>query len=189
MYSKKIEQILEDLENKDIEIAGGAVVGMVLSIVNSLIKYISNLTIGKEKYKDVEDEVINILNDANEVKNNTLQVIDKDKEVLENILAAYKRRKEDEEKYFLVCKKSVEFCMEVLNYAYSTLILADRISKVGNKMLSSDFKICKYYAFASVQSAIVNVNINLNSITDIEYVEEITKKCNEILENSKKICV
>ena len=188
MYGEKIIPILEDLENKDIEIAGGAVVGMVLSIVNSLIKYISNLTIGKEKYKDVEDEVIKILNDANDLKFNTLQAIDKDKEILENILSAYKKRKEDEEKYFLVCKESVEFCMDVLKYAYNTLVLADKISKVGNKMLSSDFKICKYYAFASVQSAIVNVNINLQSIADEKYVKEITEEYEKILEDSKKIC-
>ena len=34
MYNKKLKPILEDLESKDIEIAGGSVVGMVLSEIN-----------------------------------------------------------------------------------------------------------------------------------------------------------
>ena len=48
MYNDKIKHILEDLENKDIDIAGGSVVGMVLSTINSLITYIANLTVGKK---------------------------------------------------------------------------------------------------------------------------------------------
>ena len=187
MYFEKMEPLLEDLENKEIEIAGGAVVGMVLTTVNSLIKYIVNLTIGKEKYIDVQDEVKDILNEANNLKLDTLKVIDKDKEVLENILSAYKLRKDDEEKYIMICKEAVDFCMKVLDYAYRTLELSNRISKVGNKMLASDFKICKYYAYASIQSAIVNVDINLKSLDDSEYKEKIVNKYNIILENANKI--
>lgn len=182
MYNEKIIEILEDVENKEIEIAGGSVVGIVLSTVTSLIKYISNLTFGKEKYANVQDKVQEIFNEADLLKRKALLSIDKDKEVLEEILQAYKIRKTNEEKYLEVCKKSVEFCMEVLQMAYKIFILSNDISKVGNKMLSSDFEICKYYSIASVKSAIVNVKINLQSINDKEYVDKINFECEEILE-------
>ena len=61
MYGEKIKPILEDLENKDIDVAGGGVVGIVLSSVNSLIRYIANLTLGKKKYEDVQDKIKEIL--------------------------------------------------------------------------------------------------------------------------------
>ena len=185
MYSKKMEQILNDIEDKEIEIAGGSVVGMVLATVNSLIKYISNLTLGKKKYEDVEQEVKQILDDANNLKIKTLEVIDKDKEILENLLNAYRLRKQDENQYIEACKISVEFCMEVVDMAFQTLKLSDKISKVGNKMLSSDFKICKYYSFASIQSAIVNVEINLESIDDNIYKRKIKEKCDKILKSAE----
>ena len=187
MYKEKLEPILDDLENKDIEIAGGSVVGMNLAIINSLIKYISNLTIGKKKYEDVQDEVKSILLEAKILKTDSLHVIDQDKVVLEKILDAYKKRKENEEQYQFVCRESVEFCMKVLNIAFSTLKLSNRISKVGNKMLSSDFKISKYYAFASVKSAIVNVEINLDSLKNEKYKEEIKEKYNNILEEARRL--
>ncbi len=186
MYLEKMEPILEDLESKEVEIAGGSVVGMVLATVNSLIKYISNLTFGKKKYEDVQDKVQEILNQAEESKIGTLKVIDEDKEVLEQILQAYKTRKDDEEKYNQVCKEAVEFCMQVVEKAYSTLKLSDEISKVGNRMLSSDFKICKYYSYASIQSAIVNVDINLGSVQDEEYKNSIKEKCEKILKEAEK---
>ena len=141
MYFEKMNPILNDLENKEIEIAGGSVVGMALSTINSLIKYIANLTINKKNYEDVQDKVKEILEKAENLKQNSLQAIDKDKELLEEILNAYKIRKENAEKYSQVCKQAVEFCMNVVNIANETLKLSDEISKVGNKMLSSDFKI------------------------------------------------
>lgn len=185
MYGEKLEPILNDLENKNVEIAGGSMVGMVIATVNSLIKYISNLTLGKKKYEEVQTKVEEILKNAEKLKTEALEVVDKDKEVLEEILKAYKVRKEDESQYEKACKESVEFCMQVVKLAFKTLKLSDEISKVGNKMLSSDFKICKYYSFASIESAIVNVDINLEAVNDSEYKENVINNYNEILENAR----
>ena len=68
MYYEKMIPILSDIENRDLEIAGGSVVGIVLSTINSLITYISNLTIGKKKYEDVQDKVKDILLQAENLK-------------------------------------------------------------------------------------------------------------------------
>ena len=186
MYYEKLNPILDDLENKNIEIAGGSVVGMVLSTVNSLIKYIANLTVDKKNYENVQEEIKEILVRADKLKQNSMKAIDKDKEVLEKILTSYKTRKENLEKYEQVCREAVDFCMDVANVANDTLILSDEISKVGNKMLSSDFKICKYYSIASIQSALENVYINLKSIKDKEYINRIENECNKVLESIQK---
>ncbi len=186
MYSDKLVPILEDIESKETEIAGGAVVGIVLAEVNSLIEYICNLTVGKTKYKDVENEVIEIKRRAEDFKCRSSEVIDKDKDVLEEVLKFYKTRKENPIDYEKASKKAVEFCMNVTTLALDTLKIVNKISKIGNKMLSSDFKICSYYAFASVQSSIVNVDINLNGIEDEAYKMQKQKECMEILEEAKK---
>ena len=186
MYFEKMNPILNDIENKEIEIAGGSVVGIVLSTINSLITYISNLTIGKKKYEDVQDKVKDILLQAENLKEKSLKAIDKDKEILEEILEAYKLRKENIQNYQQVCKKAVDFCMEVVHIADKTLKLSDEISKVGNRMLASDFKICKYYSIASVQSAMENVYINLKSIEDEAFTKQIEDECKDILEEIQK---
>ena len=186
MYYEKMNPILNDLENKETDIAGGSVVGIVLSTINSLIKYISNLTIGKKNYEDVQEKIKEILEQAESLKAKSLSAIDKDKEILEEILSAYKMRKEDKTKYQQVCKNAVDFCMEVVNTANETLKLSDEISKVGNRMLASDFKICKYYSIASVQAAMENVYINLKAIEDEEYKKRIEEKCKKVLEGIQK---
>lgn len=185
MYYEKMNPILEDIENKEVEIAGGSVVGMVLSTVNSLITYIANLTINKKKYENVQDKIKEIMQEAQNLKKKSLDAIDKDKEILEEILEAYKTKKENEERYQEICKKATEFCMQVVYIANDTLKLADEISKVGNRMLESDFKICKYYALASVWSSVENVYINVKSIADEEYKFKIEEKCKEILQSAQ----
>ncbi len=182
MYNEKLMPILEDLENKGIELAGGSVVGIVLSTINSLIIYIANLSFGKKGYEEVQYKIQEILKEAEDLKIKSLQAIDKDKQILEEILKAYKIKKQNNQKYQEVCKFAVEFCMEVVNIAKETLILTQKIAKYGNKMLSSDFEICRLYSIASIKSAIVNVNINLKGIEDETYKIEIQNKCNSILE-------
>ncbi|MCI9064152.1 MAG: cyclodeaminase/cyclohydrolase family protein [Clostridia bacterium] len=185
MYYEKIEDILNDLEDKELEIAGGSVVGMMLATVNSLIIYISNLTIGKKKYLEVEEEVKQILQEAKVLKQKSMLSIDKDKEVLEKILDKYKTRKDGPEEYELACKEAVEFALEVVEIAYKTKDLSDKISKVGNRMLASDFKICKYYSEASIKASKENYYINYNSIENEKIQKELNSKYNKILEKYK----
>ena len=187
MYNEKLKPILEDLENKDIEIAGGSVVGMALSQINSLIIYICNLTIGKSKYANVQTEVISIKKEAEILKNQVLEAIDQDKEVLNHVLKAYKKRKENPEKYEIANKNATEFCIEVTRKALETLKLANRISKVGNKMMSSDFNICSLYGFSSVEASIINVKINLHEVKDVAFKEQKTEEYWKIHQEAEKI--
>ena len=185
MYFEKLTPILNDIENKDIDVAGGSVVSMVLSITNSLINYICNLTKDKKKYEDVRDKVIKLQEQSQKLQQKNLIAIDKDEEILRKMLKAYKNRKEEPEKLEPIYRKSAEFCVSVTENALETLKLAEQISKIGNQMLASDFKICILYAYTSVEASLENVKININSITDEEYRNKLQSKCDTIYEEAK----
>ena len=187
MYYEKLMPILADLESKDVEVAGGSVVPMVLSIINALIDYICNLTKDKKNYQNVREEVLKIKEECEELRMNTLKAIDQDEKILKEILDAYKKRNEEPEKLEEVSKKSAEFCIEVTENALNTLKLAKRISEIGNRMLSSDFKICMLYAFTSVEAGIENVKINVDSVKDEAYKNTLTEKYKKLYEEAKNI--
>lgn len=177
MYQNKLKDILNDLENPNTHIAGGSVVGVVLSTINSLIIYSCNLTIGKPKYQEVEPQVKDILTKAQTNKEKSLNSIDQDNDILEELLSKYKTRKEDPESYEEICTKAVEFALEVISLAYQTKELSKEISKVGNKMLSSDYNICLYLSKAAIKSSYENYFINLGGIQN----EEIKNNFNQTL--------
>ena len=116
-----------------------------------------------------------------------LTVIDEDRIVLDKILKAYKVRKSEPEKLEEASKESVIFCKEVMENALETLELSKRISTVGNRMLSSDFEISKKYAFSSIEASIVNIEINLKSVSDKDFVNKIRKDYMEKYEEAKKL--
>lgn len=186
LYNEKLKPILDDLESPEIELAGGSTVGMMLSITNSLIIYICNLTIGKKKYEEVQDEVIRIKNEATKIKEIALKVIDEDREVLDKILKAYKTRKTSPYKLEEASKAGVLFCKDVMEKAIQTVKLSERIAKVGNKMLSSDFEISKKYAISSVEASIVNIEINLKFVNDENFIKQIRKDYSNKIEKIKK---
>ena len=187
MYYEKLLPILSDLENKDVEIAGGSVVCMVLSITNALIDYICNLTKDKKNYENVREEVIKIKKESEELRKKSLEAIDQDEIILNEILESYKKRKEKPEQLEEACKKSAEFCLIVTKNALSTLKLAKEISQIGNKMLSSDFKICIMYAYTSIQAGIENVKINVNSVKDEGYIKEMIAKYEVIKKEADEV--
>lgn len=180
LYNEKMIPILDDLENPEIELAGGSTVGMLLSVTNSLIKYICNKTLGKKKYENVQEEVLKIKEEANNLKKYALSIIDEDRVVLDEILKTYRLKKEEPKLYEEACKNGVDFCLEVTKKAVCTLKLVDRLEKVGNRMLASDFEICRNYAMASIEASIVNVEVNMKSVNNEEYVRGIRSCLEEV---------
>lgn len=185
MYKdQSIIKFCDDLENKQINMGGGSLIALNLATVNSLIQYIANLTIGKKKYQSHDFELMQLLDESKKIKEIMLDSIDKDNLILEKILASYKSRKEDNVSYQNACKEAVEFGIFVLEKSYDTLCLVDKISKIGNTNLVSDFEIAMEYAYASVKSSITNIKINIKYIEDNGYKTTVVKKYDQILVNS-----
>jgi formiminotetrahydrofolate cyclodeaminase len=59
-------------------------------------------------------------------------------------------------------------------------------AELGNKNALSDAGVAALMLQASIESAILNVKINLSSIKDETYKEEITSKCEELVKHGRK---
>ena len=128
-----------------------------------------------------------IKEEAESLKEKALYIIDEDRNVLDKILKAYKTRKENPEELEEASKASVIFCKEVMEKAFKTLKLSKRIALVGNRMLSSDFEISKKYAFSSVEASIVNIEINLKSVSDEKFVKKVREEYLKQYEEAKEM--
>lgn len=186
MYRQKsIEKFLDDLSSKNSIPGGGSAAALSGALNAAVVSFISNLTIGKEKYKDVEAEAKEILLESEELKEEMLKMIDQDSEILSKILDGYKAGDQDQVKS--VCQDAVEFSLDMTKKAVRLMRLTLEISEIGNRMLASDFEVAAYIGDAAVGSAIANVKINLNNLDDEEYKENVKKEYTKLKDESSKL--
>ena len=186
MYSQKsIEEFLNDLSSSNSIPGGGSAAALSGALNAAVISFIANLTIGKEKYKEVEAEAKEILAESEELKKEMLLMIDQDSKILSDILDSYKDG--DQNKVKSVCQDAVEFSMDMTKKAVRLMRLSLEISEIGNRMLASDFEVAAYIGDAAVGSAIANVKINLKSLDNQEYKSNIEKEYLKLKAESSRL--
>ena len=186
MYREKtVEEFLDELSSSNSIPGGGSAAALSGALNAAVISFIANLTIGKKKYEEVETEAQEILAESQELKKEMLMMIDQDSEILSDILDSYKTGDQDRVKN--VCHDAVEFSMDMTKKAVRLMRLSLEISEIGNQMLASDFEVAAYIGDAAVGSAIANVKINLKSLENEEYKENIKKEYLKLKEESSRL--
>jgi len=112
-------------------------------------------------------------------------MIDQDSRILSDILDSYKAG--DKNKVKTVCQDAVEFSMDMTKKAVRLMRLSLEISEIGNRMLASDFEVAAYIGDAAVSSAIANVKINLKSLDNQEYKENIKNEYLKLKKESSRL--
>lgn len=186
MYGQKsIEEFLDDLSSSNSIPGGGSAAALSGALNAAVVSFIANLTIGKKKYQEVEAEAKEILAESEELKKEMLLMIDQDSKILSDILDSYKAGDQDRVKS--VCQDAVEFSMDMTKKAVRLMRLSLEISEIGNRMLASDFEVAAYIGDAAVGSAIANVKINLKSLDNEDYKENIEKEYLKLQAESSRL--
>lgn len=162
---------------------GGSVAALTASSGAALIEMVANLTIGKEKYKHVDHEMQVIQTKTAALKRQFLDMIDEDCAAFNEIMAAYKLPKNtDEEKAIRMAhiqaasQKAALVPFKIGETAMHLFALAEAVIERGNSNLVTDGAVAVHNARAAVKSAFLNVKINLGSIKDNEFVEDLKQK-------------
>ena len=158
IQNQKIGEFLDNVASKSPTPGGGAVAAVTGAVAASLVEMVCNLTIGKKSYSDVQDEMIRVAERASELSQELLDLADRDSEAFEKVMEAYKTTDKEKIKGALllaieVPKKTAELCENVRELAVIT-------AELGNTNAHSDAMSAEHLAFAAVQSATENIEIN-----------------------------
>jgi formiminotetrahydrofolate cyclodeaminase len=172
------EELLKEISSNSPAPGGGSVAALSGCFGASLISMVCNLTIGKKKYKDVEEEFKIILGESEELRNVLLELSEKDVQAFNEVMAAYKINDEEEKvkslekaykKAASVPHKTAVNCLRLVELARAT-------TTSGNKNAQSDSAVGALMAFAGVKGAVLNVRINLKYIEDAEFKTKLTNE-------------
>jgi formiminotetrahydrofolate cyclodeaminase len=179
---------LDDLASSKPAPGGGSAAALCGALGAALVGMVANLTIGKEKFKDVDPEMKQMLAQSDALRHRLLALIEDDVAAFNGYSAAAKLpRDTDEQKAARSAAiqkalinavdppmNTARACVEVLN-------LCGPMAQKGNVQAVSDAGVGALMAEAGLRSAALNVQINLGWIKDADFVARKRKELDTLL--------
>ena len=194
---------LTDLTSKDFLTAlassapapgGGGGAAMAGALAAALASMVCNLTIGKEKFAAQECEVKALLQEAEQVRQALLNLVEDDAAVFNSFMACYKLPKAtDAEKAArtaairAAAKQAAEVPLAIARASYKVLQLAHRLVIIGNPGVITDGACSALLARAALRCAEYNVRINLGLTKDEAYNEQVAAELNKLLKTAEEL--
>lgn len=195
MYlDQPIRHFMDKLASNAPEPGGGSVAALTGALGAALVSMVANLTLGKEKYKDVQPRIENLLKASETVRNALQDLIQKDTEAFGAFADVYKMPKNTDvekadrsTKMQETLKKAAQVPLETGLQALEVARLAQCAADIGNTALVSDAGVAVLLAKACAESAALNVKINLNSIKDEAFNNSAWTQMQDVLAQVAKI--
>lgn len=194
MAEKSCSHFLEVLASKAPVPGGGGAAAMGGAIGMALSNMVGNLTVGKKKFADVEDEVKALLEQGSQIIEDLKVLVDRDAEVFEPLSRAYGLPKDTpeqaEHKAKVMEECSKEACsvpMEIMRKSFAGIKIHERMGQIGTRLAISDVGCGVVFLKAALISGQLNVLINLGSIKDEKFVEETRREMDRLLKEGGSI--
>lgn len=194
LIEKSCKDFVEVLASKEPVPGGGGAAALVGAIGMALGNMVGNLTVGKKKYKDVEQEVYEIMEKATELQQALLSMVDGDAEVFGEVAKVYSMPKDTPEKKAAreeamekALKHACSVPMDIIRTAVEAIKLQARLGEIGSILALSDVGVGVLCLKAALISGKLNVIINLNGIKDESFVSKISEEMDALVEEGIRI--
>lgn len=174
---KTVAQFLDELASQAPVPGGGSGAALVGALGAALASMVCNLTVGKPKYADVQDEIQALLAQTEALRARLTALIDEDIAVYYKLSSAYKMPKDTEEQKAArtaaiqeILRDATKVPMQIAEACVQVLQLCKPIAEKGNVGAVSDAGVAALLAEAALRSAALNVLINLGAIKDADFV-------------------
>ena len=185
---KKISEYLEVLSSKAPVPGGGGASALAGALGNALGQMVVNLTVGKKKYAEVEEEMQKYLTDLKNMQQEFLHFSDRDAEVFAPLAECHRlpsaTPEEKEHKDAVMEEKLLDASMvpvEIMEKSLELLEILDVLADKGSRMAVSDVGVAVQFTRTALLGAVMNVYINTKSMKNREKAEEINQKAKRMI--------
>lgn len=173
---------------------GGSVSALVGALGVSMAAMVGNLTVGRPKFADIEEEVKEITGACYFLIARLEKAVDADIAAFGKFMEVYKMPKNtDDEKakreelMQKALKEATDEPMKVAGLLLEALVLIEKLSKIGNKMAISDAGVAAYVCEAAINAVLLSADINIPMVKDQEYVRNVVLEKERIASEAKRL--
>ena len=188
MLEKELGAWTDALASKAPVPGGGGASALAGALSAALGQMVANLTVGKKRYADVEEEMQQSLFALNILQMELMALADKDAEVFAPLAAAYGlpsgTEEEQAEKDRIMEENLLAASlvpMQMLEKTSAVLDVVGLLEEKGSRMAVSDAGVAAQMARAALTGAVMNIYINTKSMKNREKAEELNEKARKLV--------
>jgi len=180
-------EFIKALSSKSPVPGGGGASAYVGALGMALGSMVGNLTLGKKKYQDVQEDILRLLSMSEELIDKFTYLVEKDAEVFFPLSQAYglpqnteeeRQAKESALQHALIAATDIP--LEIARCCLRAIELHEEYVKKGTRIAISDVGVGVIFCKAALQGAKLNVLINTNLMKNQELKNKIENELNEI---------
>ena len=152
---------------------------------------VGNLTTGKKKYACVEDQIQSYLEQLNEVREELLDLVERDAAAFGPLAAAFKLPRDTEEEKAARHDAIQEALIDAIAVPFSIMNACDRVIELsdflahhGNRTAISDVATGVSFAKGALKGAALNVYVNAAMLDDRSLAARYTEKADRLIQES-----
>jgi formiminotetrahydrofolate cyclodeaminase len=180
MDDESIGSWLAALASSDPAPGGGAAAALEVAIGAALVAMVCNLTIGKPAFAEHEAAMTDVRARADELRRQATLLAAEDADAFTAVIAAYRLPKETDEERAERARRiqsalavAADVPRRTAAAASEVLDLAERVVPDANPNVISDAGAAAGAARGALQTALLNIDANLASLTDTALVHEL----------------
>lgn len=178
IFKKSVEDFLNAAASSAPIPGGGSVAAVAGALGAALVQMVGNLTVGKKKYAEVEEEIKLLVSRAAQQMELLKKLACQDMEHFDTFMQVLSMPKDTaeqaklrEEKLQYALKEAAATPMAAAAAGLELLKLACRMAEIGTKTAVSDAGAAAVLADAMIEAALITADSNLMRIKDKSYVE------------------
>lgn len=194
MLDKKVTEFLEVLSSDAPVPGGGGASAAVGAMGVALGMMVGNLTLGKKKYADVEEDIRVLLDQSRRLMEELVHLTDEDARVFEPLSRAYglPRGTEEEKaaRESVMEKALLEASlvpMQIVETAYESLVLLEELGQKGTRIALSDVGVGALFARASLEGASLNIFINTKLMKDRAQADRLNENAEDLIAKGRAL--
>lgn len=181
---KTITEFMDELASNAPVPGGGGAAALLGAVGVSLGDMVGELTTGKKKYADVEEDIQRLMKEAKEIKDEFLRLIDADAEAFAPLARAYGIPKDEpgrDEIMEEALKNGAAVPMDIMRTCGRALDIIEEFAEKGSRLAVSDAGCAAAGCKAAMQAASLNVFINTKSMKDRPHAEALNAEADQLL--------
>jgi len=170
-----VEPFIEQLAAPTATPGGGSAAAASAAMAAGLAAMVASMSRGKKAYAQYERDLSEAISRLSQLREELKGSIDADAESYNSVMAAYKKARESAAADGIIdsaLKQATSVPLRVAERAKQILSIVERLRPVTNPNMKSDLTTAAALARAAIEGALANVEINLESLKDVEFASQ-----------------